>query len=171
MAGSTPKLGLPYVEAADAIVDFPAVSAELADDIEDLLAGDQLLVASAAVTGTTTVTGTAVADVIACSAFTVPAGGGTYEVEFFCPNVTIGASGTHTMRLQDGSTVLGIVAVPLADSKLVAPFWRVRVVLAAGSRTIKLTGQNGASQTTSYFPGAGSGDVRMPMTLRVRRVL
>lgn len=175
MAGSTPKLGLPYVEAADAVADFPAVSSELADDIEDLLvgtpgAGSLEPVARATVTATTTVTGTGVVDVIACSAFTVPAGGATYDVEFHCPNVTVGASGTLTIRLQDGSTDLGTLSVPLADSKHAGLTLKARVTLAAGSRTLKVTGQNGASQTSSFFPGAGGAGNRFPMTLTVKRV-
>lgn len=118
-------------------------------------------------TSTVSVTATSNVQVVSAGAITFEAV--PHLVEFYCPRVIVGGSGTFDFNLRDVTTEIQLLADFATSASESAVYIMHRLVPTAASHTYNISGQNGTSQTTSVAAGAGGDSVRCPGWIRITR--
>src|SRR6266542_5785773 len=102
-------------------------------------------------TANVSVTGTAFVDIVSSGAITYAAT--PIVIEFYCFNITCGASGILEVDIRDGATDLGKLIDLNTNETIRAPFSTRTLTPTAGSHTYTISAKNGASQTSTVRAG------------------
>jgi len=104
-------------------------------------------------------------------------GTSSYDIEFFCPNVIVGAAGesVYTLLMLDGTSKgrIGKSSISAGNNKQEPVLVRRRLTssdLTAGSHTISINIASSAGTTVTADAGAGGAGVLVPGYLRIIRV-
>jgi len=114
------------------------------------------------------VTGTAFVDIVSSGAITYAAT--PIAIEFYCFNITCGASGILEIDIRDGATDLGKLIDLNTSETIRAPFSTRTLTPTAGSHTYTISAKNGASQTSTVRAGAGGAGNPLPGFIRIRGI-
>src|SRR6266511_2639807 len=112
--------------------------------------------------------GTASEDIVSSWAITYAAT--PIAIEFYCFNITCGASGILEIDIRDGATDLGKLIDLNTSETIRAPFSTRVLTPPAGSHTYTISAKNGASQTSTVRAGAGGAGNPLPGFIRIRGI-